>query len=596
MSTAVGQQTSSNASGCLGTARTFKLAVQQFDNNCPGAKYRDCDRSAGIWTCSSEVIGTGGLRLNPNRNVAVPVPTEPMSEPTQQTAACSTSHRNLGTARTLFAQSCPTASGRDCDRSGGIWTCSAERIGSGGFISLNPASQTPSEPSSPTSVPSPPTTAVNGVVRIEAESSNPSDSGWVREGEILVYRSPNSFTSVPNSTPLVYKFTVPVSGTYQLRLRARAVQQTAGRSDLHNDAWIRMDGGPVAGLIDVRQFRKVFTSGNGSFQIAGTAQIGEERTAFRQNLTAGQTHTLTVVGRSQGYGIDYFEIVPFDVTGSQQGVPNLPPLLNFTSSVYRDTFNEPYVEGDLVVMNFDSSFDPDDNQAWIVNREILDDMPNVDYIAINGTKRRDFDGVIPGSTSRLRELFPTALDAFANVGPSCTRSGTTTFCEEVIQQTATIIALTLATGNRVHVAEGGPSSFTADVVRELIRRGITNEALQRIRVIQHSNGTTSFNEGNTPASDLDVVRRYTEYVRIGNGNLDAGNHSLTPDLNQDRTAAANAFRIRALNSEYADQWRDAFGIINNKADASDSVELIWILGIETNLVPDLEAIADRYFE
>ena len=614
---------------CSVRAQSLGEAITAFNSACAGATHRDCDPINGMWECSTVRIGSGGLTVlvgapqTPQQPVVpvapqqpvVPVapqqPVEPVivepvptPEPTPEltpvvppvaSGVCSVTGTNFSATAADFRVQCPAATHRDCDPvPGGLWMCSSEQIGSGGLKQLQgaaataPIFQTPTTPTTPTT---PAATPVTGnVIRIEAESD--SATFWINEnGNSLVWRTANFFTTPPNSDPLRYNFQVSATGTYQLRLRARAVQQTPGRTDLHNDVWLRLDGVTAPGFADVTDYVKVFTSGDGNYHISGTADPStpENRTPFRQVLTQGVTYTLEALGRSQGYGIDYFEIFPISVAASTRPVPPLPPLLS--STAYEDTLNDSYENGDLLSMHYDSSFDPDDMQAMILNREMLDSVPNVDFIAVNGTKRRDHTFVLEGSTEHMLAMFPGGYDAFD--AAQCTRPDTTTFCVETIQIVATQWELTLATGNRVHVAEGGPSTFTADVIRELIERDVSNEALKRIRVIQHSWG---FNENNTPASDLDIVRRYADYIRIGNGNLDTGIHAFTSDFSHEaNTAHANQFRPIASTSRYGTLWSYAFSRINNKADGSDAVETMWILGIPRAVAPDLLSFAARYF-
>jgi len=254
------------------------------------------------WECSNEQIGNAGLRPYnpPNR---APTPSAPVATVTPVDAGgaaeCRVVANTIREAISLFNAQCSSATFRDCDPVPGRWECGSQ-IGNN------------SSPVTPQPVVTSPVPVVNSsVIRLEAESADRTGTRWeLEDPTYLVYRNANSFTSVPDVEFLEYQFTAPATGTYQLRLRARAIQQTPGRNDLHNDAWIKMDGNPVNGVIDVRDFTKVFTSGDGNWHIGGTAQT-TVNSPFRQNLNGGQTYTLTVAGRSQGYGIDYFEVLPF---------------------------------------------------------------------------------------------------------------------------------------------------------------------------------------------------------------------------------------------------------------------------------------------
>ena len=234
---------------------------------------------------------------------------------------------------------------------------------------------------------------------------------------------------------------------------------------------------------------------------------------------------------------------------------------------------------DLLALHYDSAPDPDDTQAMIFARLILDDYPDIDPIVVNGTlgDKIGRDAFIQGSTEHARTMFPDALDYFADK-------------ERTVERAATAWQLTLEAGGTVHVAAGGPMDASADVLRELERRGVGN--LKRVRIVQHSHGAGSFNEGSTSDEGMAFIRSRATYVTIDNGNV-GGN--ATPDLNDTSPATMR----RALESRYASQWRRARSFFlsdaQDKVDGSDTVELMHILGLPKSHAPTVEAFADRYF-
>ena len=144
-------------------------------------------------------------------------------------------------------------------------------------------------------------------------------------------------------------------------------------------------------------------------------------------------------------------------------------------------------------------------------------------------------------------------------------------------------AATLANGNDVWVAEGGPSDFTADVLRRI---GTIYPSVDRMRihVVQHSTG---FNQGNTSNAGLDVVRDTSDYITIDDGNR-GGNG--TADLNN----RSSSFVATALQSSLAGAWEAAFDYLSpdSKLDFSDTVELLFIINdTRTRTVDDF---ADTY--
>ncbi len=497
----------------------------------------------------------------------------------------------------------------DCDPINGVMTCANYRLGVAAppgvptLVELtgDAGSTTDTDTDTDTPTPAPPNPDVvlsGGTIRIEAESDTAAN--WRADAAgYIEWQGGNFFFGPHDGESLKYSFTAPSTGTYYLRLRAKANQQTPNRVDLHNDVFLRLDGANTPGERVVTDWVKVFSSGNGQWEIRNGN--------FTQNLTGGVTYLLEALGRSTGYAIDYFELVkqggdpglatqasePTTGTGNGEPIPPVPfmPANSRRIAFYADTFNDAYVCGDLLSLHYDSSFDPDDLQAMILAREMLDSGdPCVDYIAVNGTKNRDHTFVLDGSTEHMLNLFPDGYDAFNN----CGLSHTTLFCSDTLNEVATSWQITLEGGQRVHVAEGGPSSFTADVVRTLINRGVSNANLKKIRVIQHSWG---FNEINTRDDDLELIQRYTQYISIANGNqgFEGGGHTLTSDFNFERTANAATFRRLALNSQYRSEWAYAFNAINDKVDGSDAVEVMWILGINRNFSPDLLQFAKRYF-
>ena len=587
--------TTTNNGSCEATGANLGSAIAAYAAKCSLPR-KDCDPISGGYMCASYTIGNqpssggGTSSPTPTNTPTDPVPATPTPDPAPATptnnGSCEATGANLGSAIAAYAAKCSLPR-KDCDPISGGYMCASYTIG-------NPSSSGggTSSPSTPTSAPAP----TAGNIRIQAESQ--SGSGWVNRGDYIEFTSPNSYGSVTYGS-LVYNVNIPAAGDWELRWRAKAARQTPGRGDLHNDAWAKMNGSPIAGFHDVRTFRKVFSPGNGSWHIAGTAEVGSHNfSKFRQRFTPGN-YRLEISGRSIGYAIDYIEFVqingqPSTPTTTASNPPTnggtLDPLGGI--SQYLDTFNQPYVNGDLLSLHWDSAPDPDDLQAMIFTREILDSRPDVDFIAVNGAKRDATSSLVTGSSEHMKSMFPSAYEAFRNGLNSTAQQNLYT---NTVRTFATAWGLTLAAGNRVHVAEGGPSNFTASVIEELLRRNTPVSSLKNIRVVQHSWG---WNENNTNDSALLTVRRYASYIRIANGNQgeEAGSsQSATPDFQRGNDARCQAFRARTANSRYSSQWAYATNRLINRCDASDSVEVLWILGIRTSLVPTLERFADRYF-
>ena len=166
--------------------------------------------------------------------------------------------------------------------------------------------------------------------------------------------------------------------------------------------------------------------------------------------------------------------------------------------------------------------------------------------------------------------------------------------QPVVERVATAWELTLRGGGTVHVADGGPMHFTSNVLRELQSRGVSN--LKRVRVVQHSVGA---NQGWTRQVDLNLIRNVATYITIQDGNTP----NATPDYNTgaDVSAAGN-FEARAYASRYGQAWRMAFQTAREIdrppakriVDFSDSVELLHILRVPTSAAPTVLTWANRY--
>lgn len=151
----------------------------------------------------------------------------------------------------------------------------------------------------------------------------------------------------------------------------------------------------------------------------------------------------------------------------------------------------------------------------------------------------------------------------------------------------------IAAGRKVWIAEGGPSGFTASVLRQL--ESTTNLDLMNIHVVQHSHG---WNEEHTAPENVNDIERLTTYHRIDNGNLGPNG---TPDLNQANDAVAKHF---LFDPEFGNEWQAAFNYLpvfncdrsqpHCKLDGSDAVELLWIVGVESDEIRDWSDFASRY--
>jgi hypothetical protein len=161
------------------------------------------------------------------------------------------------------------------------------------------------------------------------------------------------------------------------------------------------------------------------------------------------------------------------------------------------------------------------------------------------------------------------------------------------QVSATRWASTLSNGADVWVAEGGQSDFTADVVRQIETR-YSNIDLKRIHVIQHSAGSTAYNEKFTDNANLSYLKNKTSYQPVANGNVGSNG---TADLNQQ----SFYFVSTARASRFSAEWNAGFQYLqpdcsarteNCKLDFSDTVELLYI--VDDNRTQNVNDFAKKY--
>jgi hypothetical protein len=233
--------------------------------------------------------------------------------------------------------------------------------------------------------------------------------------------------------------------------------------------------------------------------------------------------------------------------------------------------NNSYQSGDLLVIAHDSGPDTDDMQAIVANRMIMDAYPAVSYLLVGATQGHSWTNPTAGSESHTQSLFPDWINAKAST------SGTTSFDGTSVIKVAEVIEQTLNSGGTVHIAEGGPSDFTAEVIRLLQSRGVQASNLKRIRVVQHSAGSGAWNEDQTSGTNMALVKSAATWVPIANGNV-GGN--ATADFQEPASSSmCQRFMKSVSSTRYASQWAWAYSTIDDtrKCDQSDSVELLHIL-------------------
>lgn len=563
---------------------------------------------------------------------------------------CATAGASLGEARSAYAANCSLPR-VDCDPVGGTWYCSSRVIGSKApkgvtgkdvgesAIGSDPDATSPSNsavtepPSSPTTglpasttTVAPPTSAkpttttaapvpACDVVIIEAEDI-PLVGDWqvkndraASGGQYIVWEGGSGPDYWAKGGARPDPITVPVvigrPGTYEFTW---AMRQDARRSrnDLANDSYLDFPDASRFGNSQGDTFDhpvKVYgRATGGSFVYSATSDDHTHgRHAVEIDFDTAGTYTLWIAGRSHGHQLDRIVIhhesvsrndaiagrgatcgstaptpatAPAPVTTAPE--PTVPP--SNPASCTANTSGTADLRTDLIALHYDNAPDPDDGQATVAGKEVADDL-GFRPLVVNGAYGTRGDEYEAQSEAVMDLTWGRGgwLDAHGD-------------WDGAVDDAAEAWVRTLNACGDVWVAEGGPSDFTADVVREVTKRLPTLDADARIHVVQHSD----WNERHTTSGDLPYVQRTVDYVRIEDGNRRNATAALAyhSDYN-------GSFRAISLAGENGAAWAEAYAYYNvnssrKKLDFSDTVELLHIVGIGKDKVADYDDFA-QYF-
>ncbi len=214
---------------------------------------------------------------------------------------------------------------------------------------------------------------------------------------------------------------------------------------------------------------------------------------------------------------------------------------------------------DLVALHYDNCPDRDDGHALAAGKAVVFRSGLQNILVVNGTcSDRSRNAYQPSSEIVARAVWGNQwLDAANDLDAS-------------IQISAQRWADVLANGADVWVAEGGPSDFTAKVLRSIANQ-FPSLNLKKVHVVQHSTGD-SFNEAQTTSENIGLIKREADYVPIPNGNA-GGNGSAGLRNN------SSFFVETARQSEFSNEWDAAFNYLNpnERLDFSDTVELLYMI-------------------
>lgn len=306
--------------------------------------------------------------------------------------------------------------------------------------------------------------------------------------------------------------------------------------------------------------------GTASCQVASSQNSGTESTASNSSATEcidtdgdgwgwGANGTCRVEGSGSGTV----------VTNPTTTAPNTNNTVNISGSYNRSR--------DLIALHFDHAPDLDDGHAAAA-AFVVQDQLGLAVQVVGGTYGvYSADRYVPASESLMNSIWGSAwLNAHSNRASA-------------VDQAAIRWVGTLAAGGDVWIAEGGPSDFSAAVVRQIQQQYPEFQTRQRIHLIQHS----KWNEDHALRADLNFVRANTNYVVIEDGN----EPNSTADLREFR----QSFVDRARASAYSGAWNAAFAYLSpyEKLDFSDTVELLYILGIGTSQIANADDFANSFF-
>jgi hypothetical protein len=273
--------------------------------------------------------------------------------------------------------------------------------------------------------------------------------------------------------------------------------------------------------------------------------------------------------------------------------------------------------GDLISLHYDHMPDPDDGHATVAARTVTRHFGIKPHV-VAGThsfpvnRKNAFPK--PFQKHALKVMSATWGNAWLNAHNYNNNYAPNA---QAVKRTAKKWRHTLQNGGHVWVAEGGPSDFTAHVLKYMKNRlNYQFKKPRRIHVIQHGAEPCSkpnhyrLNERNTGKDNLRYVQNHTDYEIIGNGNCSQKNDVFLPTANfRSKNKAFNQrFKNAAAKHVYAAAWSRTFKYWdpvktgNNEAlairdgvtmkypwaalDFSDTVELMRILGIGIDKVSD----------
>ncbi len=244
---------------------------------------------------------------------------------------------------------------------------------------------------------------------------------------------------------------------------------------------------------------------------------------------------------------------------------------------------------DLLLLNYDCKTDVDDihTMAAFATLSANSKYKSINYHAVAGTYGVQ-EGLYVPPYSLLPLIFDNHwTDAHNNL-------------EFSVREVFTLIEPILKNGGAVWIAEAGQSDFTAELVKTVKNQMPTLNTSTSIHVVQHSD----WNESVTSAEKLEYVKRYTDYIKIPDGN---GLNNGTPGFKNSNFKGVQEI---ISNPKLKHIWKEAIvisnkyngkegrytneAIANGGLDFSDLAEVCWILGIQD--INDIDDFFNRVLQ
>ncbi|WP_419658955.1 uncharacterized protein Dvar_78220 [Desulfosarcina variabilis str. Montpellier] len=275
--------------------------------------------------------------------------------------------------------------------------------------------------------------------------------------------------------------------------------------------------------------------------------------------------------------------------------------------------------GDLISLHYDHRADPDDGHSAAADLTLIDYYGLGSNVhVVSGTYGYNSEEPYENSDDYHEFYQEESEDVMIAAWGADWLNAHILYTDDglnpAVSTTASIWASTLGNAAHIWIKEGGPSDFTAEVLKLLHTDHAITVATTKARVhlVQHgpTDGREGFNERHTIDSNLEFVKENTDYLIIANGNEindTAGLVIMRDDTNgiddiEDFMDSAKA------HTTCGGAWFAAFNYYNpldnngaeeywpwdSRLDFSDTVELLYILNIGKETVADCNDFAKAY--